>query len=189
MANEIGFQFSSTGATLYMLVRRFDQQIFNGATFEAYSTANLDTYDIPSLAEQGTASRFYPFTFPAAIITGLYRFDIFEQAGGSPAETDLFVGTGFLHWDGISEVIPFDVATDEVVAASSSKVQLTDVDGITDLSFREAQLAWIAGKSVLVDNLDGTFTITYHKQDGTTEKLEITFDLDGEWDTTPVIDP
>ena len=189
MASEIGFQHSVSSATLYMLVRQLDQQIFNGATFEAYLTANLGTYDIPSLGEQGTASRFYTFTFPAAIALGLFRFDILDQAGGSPAETDLLVGAGFIHWDGSVEVIPFDVIADEVMAASTSKVQLIDVDGITDLSFREALLSYILGKSDLVDNGDGTFTITYNKQDGTTGKIEITFTLDGEWTPAPVIDP
>lgn len=183
MASEIAFPHSVSGATLYMLVRKLDQQIFNGATFEAYVTANLGAYDIPSLAEQGTASRFYPFTFPGAIAAGLFSFTIFEQAGGSPAETDLLVGVGFIHWDGSAEVIPFDVAVDQPT------VVLSDVDGITDLSFREALLSYMLGKSVLVDNGDGTFTITYHKQDGTTEKIATTFNLDGEWPTTPVIDP
>lgn len=189
MASEVGHQHSVSGVTLYLLIRQLDQQIWNGAAFEPYVTANLGNYDIPSLGEQGTASRFYTFTFPAAISLGLFKFDILQQAGGAPAETDLIVGTGFIHWDGSVEVIPFDVIADEVIAASSSKVQLIDVDGLTDLSFREAMLSYILGKSALVDNGDGTFTITYNKQDGTTGKIEITYNLDGEWTPAPVIDP
>ena len=61
-----------------------------------------------------------------------------------------------------------------------------DVDGLGDGSFREALLAYIAGESSLVDNGDGTKTITYHKQDGATAKLAITFNTAGEFAGTTI---
>ncbi len=63
---------------------------------------------------------------------------------------------------------------------------LGDVDGVTDQSFREALLAYIAGPSTVIDNGDGTKTITYKKQDATTNKLTITFNTAGEFVSTTV---
>ena len=63
---------------------------------------------------------------------------------------------------------------------------LGDVDGVTDESFREALLAYIAGRSTVLDNGDGTKTITYKKQDATTNKLTITFNSAGEFVATTV---
>ena len=64
---------------------------------------------------------------------------------------------------------------------------LSDVDGVTDLSLREALLAYLAGKSDVVDNGDGTKTLTYKKQDGVTSKLQITFNNSGEFTATQVV--
>lgn len=65
-------------------------------------------------------------------------------------------------------------------------VKLSDVDGVTDQSLREALLAWVSGQSVVVDNQDGTKTITYMKQDGATPKLSITFDAVGQFVSTQI---
>lgn len=81
--------FPSTGQTLYATIRNLAGQIWNGSAFEAYATANIATYDI-ALTEQGTASKVYAFTFPAAITaSGMYFVDIYVYAvAGTPAETD-----------------------------------------------------------------------------------------------------
>lgn len=64
---------------------------------------------------------------------------------------------------------------------------LSDVDGVADQSLREALLAYVAGKSELVDNGDGTRTLTYKKQDGVSSKLQITFNQSGEFVGTQVV--
>lgn len=69
---------------------------------------------------------------------------------------------------------------------TDGRVKLSPVDGISDQSMREALLAYIAGKSAVVDNGNGTKTITYRKQDGTTAKLAITFNTSGEFIATMV---
>ncbi len=60
------------------------------------------------------------------------------------------------------------------------------VDGLSLASFREALLAYIAGESVVIDNGDGTKTISYKKQDRSTDKLTIRFNNSGEFTQTTV---
>lgn len=69
---------------------------------------------------------------------------------------------------------------------TDGRVKLSPVDGISDPSMREALLAYIAGKSAVVDHGNGTKTITYKKQDGATAKLAITFNTSGEFVATTV---
>jgi hypothetical protein len=69
---------------------------------------------------------------------------------------------------------------------TDGRVKLSSVDGISDQSMRESLLAYIAGKSTLIDNGNGTKTITYKKQDGTSTKLSITFNNNGEFVGTSV---
>ena len=68
----------------------------------------------------------------------------------------------------------------------AGELSLGEIDGMTDRSFREALLAYIAGNSTVIDNLDGTKTITYKKQDGITDKLIITFNTSGEFTSTQI---
>ena len=100
MANDvIGFPHSLTGDVLYALVRDDEGDVWNGSTFEAYSTSNLGTYDL-ALTEQGTASQYYTFVFPSAIGAGIYYITVYDRAGGSPAEGDLTIATGETEWTG-----------------------------------------------------------------------------------------
>ena len=100
MAGEIQIQWTTTGDTLYAEVRRAtDGKIWNGATFEAYATANLATYII-TMTEQGVASAYYVGDMPA-VPSGIYHVSIFVQAGGSPAEGDVVAGYGDLSWDAV----------------------------------------------------------------------------------------
>lgn len=98
MADVIQIQHTSSGVTLYALIRDADGAVWNGSSFVSYVTANLGTYDLP-MTEQGTASRFYSVAVPA-LAAGLYQVQVFQQAGGSPAESDAVVGTGAAEWDG-----------------------------------------------------------------------------------------
>lgn len=100
MAGEIQVR-ATTGRTLYALVWNANGQVWNGATFEAYVTANLGNYDV-ALTEQGTASGKYLGTFPTST-AGVYVLEAFDRAGASPAETDTLVGTAEdFQWNGTS---------------------------------------------------------------------------------------
>ena len=90
MAGELQIRHS-TGSTVYAQIRSATGAIWNGTAFETYDTANIATYDI-AMVEQGTASQIYIGTFPATISAGTYYASFRAQAGGSPAETDTFVG-------------------------------------------------------------------------------------------------
>ncbi len=98
--NQIGVQHTSTAKTVYAVARNLAGEVArqNTVTCVTYATANLANYAI-SLTEQGTASRYYAGTF-LAFPAGSYDFAIFEQVGGSPAETDTLIGTGGYEWDG-----------------------------------------------------------------------------------------
>lgn len=102
MANEIGVPFI-TAKTCYYLLRNSVNQIWNGATFENYNTANFANYPITA-TEQGTAGQFYVANMPA-VAAGVYGLIMNQQVGVSPAETDFYVATGFIEWDG-SAVLP-----------------------------------------------------------------------------------
>lgn len=98
--NQLGVQHVRTGQTVYAIARNLAKEVARQTTTTcvAYATANLADYAI-ALTEQGIASRYYAGTF-LAFPAGSYDFAIFEQAGGSPAEGDLLIGTGSYEWDG-----------------------------------------------------------------------------------------
>lgn len=102
MAGEIQSAYVG-GKNVYVLVRNVAGQVWNGAAFVAYVTADLGSYAL-SLAEQGTASGYYTGTFPA-VTAGVYSVVAHDRAGASPAEGDLSIASGNLEWDG-SAVVP-----------------------------------------------------------------------------------
>ena len=86
MADQIQ-RATTTGATIYALVRDAAGKVFNGSAFETYLTANRGAYDLP-MSEQGTASGHYAGAFPASIPAGTYLVSAPNHAGGPPAAGD-----------------------------------------------------------------------------------------------------
>lgn len=164
MADTILLPHSVSAVTVYAIIRDADGAVLNGAVFESYVTANLGNYDIP-MTEQGTASRVYAVAFPA-LSAGLYRVAAYQQAGGSPAETDSLIGTSYGEWDGSRFVrlgdpagvsIAADLATaiSQTTAASvRSAIGLASANLDTQLStiddFLDTEVAAIKAKT---DNL------------------------------------
>lgn len=109
MAGELQASYR-TGRTCYFLIRSRTGTIWNGTTFETYATANYATYDLAA-TEQGTASSFFVATFPTAISAGVYSVVLKDQSGGTPAETDVTVATGEVHWNGTATIPLSDLAT------------------------------------------------------------------------------
>lgn len=111
MAGEVQLSYQA-GATVYCLIRNRLGQVWNtaSAAFEAYNSSSYADYDV-AMVEQGTVSGFYVGTFPAAISAGVYGIVAKRQAGGSPAETDVTVGTGDLQWNGSVTLPLSDLAT------------------------------------------------------------------------------
>jgi hypothetical protein len=92
---------SQSGLTLYFLIRNSSGQVWNGAAFEAYNSANWANYDIA--ATEQTSSGYYTATFPAAIPAGKYSILAHQQSGGSPALGDPVIGVGSIFWNGTIE--------------------------------------------------------------------------------------
>lgn len=116
MANELQ-AYSTTGLTLYAVLLNATGQAWNGSAFEAVQAANWATYDI-ALTE--AAGGIYLANMPA-VAAGAYSYAVYEQAGASPAITDMLRGTGSLEWDG-SAVLPLStLATPASVWSYSSR--------------------------------------------------------------------
>lgn len=102
MASEIQYRHTS-GRNTYIQIRNSTGSIWNGTSFVAYATADVDNYDIAG-TEQGTASGYYTATMPAAIAAGVYDVIAKERIGVSVAETDPDISVGELHWSGTVEI-------------------------------------------------------------------------------------
>lgn len=132
MANEIEVSYL-TAKTVYSLVRNSVGQIWNGATFEAYATANYANY-VVQMTEQGTASAFYTGTFPPAIGAGVYNIVAHVQIGGAPLETDPTVGAGDLEWSG-TIVLPLSNLATSGQVASNGPVKIYRGEMVTNFLF------------------------------------------------------
>lgn len=94
---------SRTGLTIYVLLRNSAGQVWNGASFVGYNSANWSTYAI-ALTEQ-SGSGYYTGAFPT-VAAGKYTVTAYKQFGGSPALTDGAVGPsaiGSIYWAGTKE--------------------------------------------------------------------------------------
>lgn len=162
MAGKIQIQYSTSGVTVYAVVRNSVGQVWSvaGSAFVTYATADLDDYDIP-MTEQGVASRYYTADFPAGITPlGVYATAIFQQAGGSPAETDSVLTGGSIDWDGSS-----------ITGTATARVQSGTGTGQIKLSSGYVAPNWgDVGNPTTALNLSGTTIATTQKVDVETIK-------------------
>lgn len=97
-AGEIQLGGLSTGATYYVVVfNQAGNALTTGTTFATYTTTRGDFDQVMSEPAAGTGR--FNFDFPA-VAAGSYTWEIYEQAGGSPAHSDLQVGAGGGWWSG-----------------------------------------------------------------------------------------
>jgi len=103
MGSELSWRHSATGKTVYATIRSAARTYWSTEgtpALEALTVANWDHYDI-ALAEAPASSYFYVGSWPAGLTTvGFYWVDVYEQAGGSPAIGDTFMGTLVGYWNG-----------------------------------------------------------------------------------------
>lgn len=100
MAGELQIQHTVADlTTVYAVLRNSVGQVYNGSSFETYSTGNLANYDI-AMSEQGTSSRYYAGTMPS-VAAGVY-YAVYLV--GSVTETDTVIGVDTIHWDGSAVV-------------------------------------------------------------------------------------
>lgn len=117
MAAEIQVK-AAAGQTLYCQIRNNVGQIWNGVTFVAYASGDINSYAV-SMTEQGAASGYYTATFPASVAAGVYNIVALRQVGGAPAESDPGVATGVFQWNGSAQFPLSDLATSGQVAQFS----------------------------------------------------------------------
>lgn len=98
MSNVLNLTYTGSN-TVYSIIRSLsDLKVWNGTSFETWNNSNIATYDIPLSSAGGD---LYAADFPSSITTNsIYRVLYYEQAGGSPAITDLLLATDEGIWDG-----------------------------------------------------------------------------------------
>lgn len=119
MAEAIQLDYRA-GRTVYFLLRDSQGRVWNGASFEAYATANYATYPITA-AEQGSASGYFTAAWPS-VSAGVYSVVGKDQAGASPAESDISVGWDNVIWDG-SQVLSANAIADAVLSRDVDNVE------------------------------------------------------------------
>lgn len=127
MSRELQTSFQGTGATLYVLARlESTGTVWNvtNAALETYSAASLASYAIDLTDEGGD---LYSGDIPTDLPSGTYRFFYYEQAGGSPATTDLILKSPVRAWNGTvlaDPADPTDLATYALTTPASVKRRL-----------------------------------------------------------------
>ncbi len=133
MANEFAWDFES-GSTLYAARFQLDGDVFltSGASDETWGTGGRDAdyYDV-TVPEKGSGGHYVgSFDASGNISAGVYRVTVYLQDGASPADGDLAIARGEIHWDGTAEINMSTADTkidDEVVGADGdSNEDLSD---------------------------------------------------------------
>lgn len=139
MANEVSHRHTATGETLYFTIRNVSRQMWNTAgipNFETLTVANWGDYDV-ALTESPASSYFFVGTFPAItgnMVAGWYWVDIFKQAGGSPAISDVLQASYFGYWDGTT----FKWWGNDSLALGGDVQSLTDLKDFADAGYDPA---------------------------------------------------
>jgi len=129
MANEI-WTSQDEAETLYALVwRQTDDKVYDAVagsnTFDTYTDADIDDYDIP--LTNHADSDYHSADFPSDITAGIYRVQIFEQAGGTiDADADVAIAQGEIYWDGSAEINIYTLDTsinDDVIGADGDTLE------------------------------------------------------------------
>jgi hypothetical protein len=131
--NVVSIPYPATGAKLYGVLRDDNGKPWNGSAFETYATANLATYDL-AITEQGTASKVYSLTFPAAITSaGWYGLAVYVYAvDGTPAESD--VGPVWMqdtYWTG-SAITPGPITPPVLPSQCTGYLTCYDPNGVAE---------------------------------------------------------
>lgn len=88
---------SATGQSISTTIHDSSGNLWNGAAFEVFNSANWATY-LTSLTEQGT-SGYYKGSFPAGIAAGKYTYVLYPSA----TYGEVAIGSGQIYWSGSIE--------------------------------------------------------------------------------------
>jgi len=164
-------QKAATGGGVYFTIEDLNGNLWDGSSFTQQNMSGWLSH-LTVMGEEVADGAKYRGLFPSDVPAGTYKVTVHSRVlSDQPVPTDTAESSRFVQWTGVKlfwEGLP------------------QEIDGITDTSLKEVMLAYIGGMSSVVDNGDGTRTITYKKQDGITSKLVITFNANGEFTETQV---
>jgi hypothetical protein len=154
MADMIQLQHSASAANLYALVRNSAGDIWNGAAFVTYATADLGSYDLP-MTEQAT-SKFYAVAFPT-VAAGVYAVTAYVRAGGAPAESDSCIASGDVEWSGTAMIV---TASQASVTSIDGRIPAALIGGRIDATVDATGMEAGAIDAIMDDTIgDGTLTM------------------------------
>ena len=99
------YGFSQTGKTLYFQVFRHSDGYAYDTNAVGYSSSATWANRAITMTEDSNLPHKYEGTFPASD-AGSYHVIIYEQDGGSPAETDVSIGGEKIFWSGVGTISP-----------------------------------------------------------------------------------
>lgn len=175
MSNELTYRHNATGKVLYLTIRdrlcRYWSTVTDG--FVSPVVADWADYAI-ELTETPSGSYLYRGDWPESLTTSDWFIkELYERRGSSPSIDDLLLLLPVVSfWNG-SELLPGIAPL---------------IDGLDSEKVLAAVLATAAGKVTVTDNVDGTYTATFKRQDGSTTALSVTYNpATGTRATTAVI--
>ena len=127
MSNELAISYPGT-ATIYVITRRLSDAKVRDQVADAWDTwadGDIGDYDLPLASKGGD---LYAVDAHAGLVQGIiYRFTYYQQAGGSPATTDLILTSDEGTWNG-STVTPTPTPT--VTTSGTVYCSVADVESI-----------------------------------------------------------
>lgn len=157
-ANEVVFNYGTTGLTLYFVDFNASGQAWDTTgtpAYETYTTARGD-YDIALTEVSGTG--LYRGSLPAQ--SGQHYWSIYLQAGGSPSATDdVLIGAGSGYFSGSALG---DTAIVAAVGSAAGTISPNDVDDEYKWRFTSKQK--ITADNIIVDTPSPSGTKVYAMQ-------------------------
>ncbi len=106
MAEEVKHNYT-TGLTLYFcrFIANSNVMLANPATNEVWGTdaRDADAYDVQMSEEGGSGHYTGDFASGGSISAGTYHITVYNQAGGSPVDSDIPLAQGEIYWNGTAE--------------------------------------------------------------------------------------
>jgi uncharacterized phiE125 gp8 family phage protein len=134
MSNEIR-QHYPTGFTLYAVIRNSAGLVWypTGEVFETWGTGSRTAADYDIALTETQAD--YIGDFDTNVDAGRYDVQVYRQAGGAPADSDLLAGVREIVWSGTAAVGSGEVGAAITVAQAKEHLRVTHSD---DDSYIEA---------------------------------------------------
>jgi len=131
-----------SGSTVYTIIRKpADATVWQTttSTFVAWNNANIANYDVALADGSGD---YYSVTFPAGIAAGTYGASVYLQAGGTPAITDIILGS------------------DSMASSGYPSVDVVEIEATDATTYIETRTLASADYTIVGDTIAGVTTVT-----------------------------